>query len=119
MLVSLAWGKVWLWSVMIGKVMQKMKCSNRVTAVSFAPDGMSLMTDIGRFEVTQYFSGTSTQKMQHSYGLLLNGEWIQYQGRDLLWLPHEYRGLCSRFCGDTIVIGQFSGAVSFLRHNLS
>ncbi|KAF2154578.1 hypothetical protein K461DRAFT_202404, partial [Myriangium duriaei CBS 260.36] len=49
--------------------------------------------------------------------LLLNNDWLQYRGRDLLWLPLEYRKGSRPVIAteNTIIIGQSAGNISFLQ----
>jgi hypothetical protein len=37
--------------------------------------------------------------------------WITHSGQNMLWLPSEYRPLCSSVCGTMICIGAGSGRV--------
>ncbi|KAG8625221.1 hypothetical protein KVT40_006972 [Elsinoe batatas] len=53
--------------------------------------------------------------MSPETGLQLKGEWLQHRGRDLLWLPPEYRGEHWSARGNTLVIARPTGALLFLR----
>lgn len=46
--------------------------------------------------------------------IILKGDWIQQDSRNLLWLPQDYRGSCSVLYGSLFAIGQYSGQVSFI-----
>lgn len=50
----------------------------------------------------------------HSDIITLASPWIAYEGSDILWLPHEYRGNAYAAFDRSLVIGQASGAVSFI-----
>ncbi|KAK3947905.1 hypothetical protein QBC32DRAFT_223198, partial [Pseudoneurospora amorphoporcata] len=47
------------------------------------------------------------------YGLSSNRTWITYQGKNLLWLPPEYRPSSSAISGTVLSIGSSSGRVLF------
>jgi hypothetical protein len=85
-----------------------------VQRVAFSRDGSTLHTDIGRLNLgnagaTHQLPDTGAQST-----IMLESSWIKSNGVDLLWLPHEYRGICHDVFGSYLVIGHVSGAVSFL-----
>nr|POF13754.1 vegetative incompatibility protein het-e-1 [Quercus suber] len=106
-----------LWNAMTGEAMQKLETGRYVSDMSFASDGKSLLTNIGRFNVRVPVAAIATNTQVQTPGLTLNIDWIQHQDHNLLWLPHEYRGFCSTVRSSTLVIGQRSGAVSFFRYD--
>jgi hypothetical protein len=81
-------------------------------------DNNLLSTDFGQFAVSgaefyQDQSDVPLEPLPHT--LQLRENWIQWNGNDLLWLPHDLRGTCSAVYAKTLVIGQNSGAVSLFR----
>ena len=58
---------------------------------------------------------SKSSESRGSNGLVLKNEWIEYQDKRLLWLPHEYRSDVSDTHGNTLAIGRPSGLVSFLQ----
>ena len=46
--------------------------------------------------------------------IFLSEDWITCDGRNFLWLPHDYRGTCSASRSNLLVIGQSSGQVHFI-----
>ena len=44
---------------------------------------------------------------------ILNGNWIQQDSQNLLWLPQDYRGFRSANYGSLVAIGQRSGQIDF------
>ncbi|KAL6410125.1 hypothetical protein AUP68_06536 [Ilyonectria robusta] len=49
------------------------------------------------------------------YGISADGAWITYQGRNLLWLPSEYRLHRSAIAVSTVALGCSSGRVLLFR----
>jgi hypothetical protein len=47
--------------------------------------------------------------------MALSRHWIRRYEKDFLWLPYGYRGSCSAFYGNKLVIGQALGAMSFFQ----
>lgn len=46
---------------------------------------------------------------------MMNHNWVQQGLRNLLWLPHEYRGKCNDVHGNMLAVGHHSGHVSFVQ----
>ncbi|GAW14635.1 hypothetical protein ANO14919_040380 [Xylariales sp. No.14919] len=49
------------------------------------------------------------------YGILTDDPWVTLNGKNLLWLPVEYRPVSLKISGSTIIIGTWSGKVIILR----
>jgi hypothetical protein len=76
------------------------------------------LTDFGQFVVSEDEFNHDREHVLLKpvpHTLQLHKEWIQHNGNDILWLPHDFRGTCSAVYGKTLVIGQNSGAVSLFR----
>ncbi|KAF2194834.1 hypothetical protein K469DRAFT_539898, partial [Zopfia rhizophila CBS 207.26] len=41
--------------------------------------------------------------------------WIKWNGENVLWLPQEYRPICSMVRRQTVAIGRASGRVLLIR----
>jgi hypothetical protein len=105
-----------LWDAATGAPPQTLEGHART--VHFSADNNLLSTDFGQFVVPgadpyQDQSHVPLEPLPHA--LQLRKDWIQCNGNDLLWLPHDFRGTCSAVYGKTLVIGQNSGAVSLFR----
>jgi WD40 repeat protein len=46
---------------------------------------------------------------------ILEGQWVEFRGEKVLWLPLEYRPLCSVVRGSTLAMGHASGRVTIIR----
>jgi WD40 repeat protein len=108
-----------LWDAATGVLLQTFTGhTDSVTSVAFSADGTLLMTDSQQFVVSRdnsYQGQDAELPMPVPRALKQQGEWIQHDGNDILWLPHDFRGACSAVYGKRIVIGQSSGAVSFFQ----
>ncbi|KAH6974017.1 hypothetical protein EDB80DRAFT_527150, partial [Ilyonectria destructans] len=54
-------------------------------------------------------------RQRQGYGISDDGVWITYQGRNLLWLPSEYRPVTSAIAASTVALGCISGRVLLFR----
>jgi WD40 repeat protein len=109
-------GTVRLWDAATGAPLLTLE--GHTAHVQFSADSTLLLTDFGRFAVSQDVSYQDQDYVPLApvpYTLQLRGEWIQHNSNDILWLPHDFRGACSVAYRKTLVIGQLSGAVSFFR----
>jgi len=102
-----------LWDATTGEEMQKRETSRVVSRVAFSDDGSNLLTNIGQLDlglvpVTHQATVTKLQAI-----VLIDSSWIEVRGSDVLWLPHEYRGVSYDAFGSRLVVGQASGAISF------
>jgi WD40 repeat protein len=115
MFATWARGPIRLWDVATGALQGEIDVAT--TSMHFSSDGAMLMTDSGQYAIGE----TAGEQQDQSFaepvpvGLHLRDEWIQFQGEDILWLPHDFRGQCSTAFGSTLAVGQPSGAVSFFR----
>ena len=85
-----------------------------VRSVAFSPDGNYIITDKGTLLLPPSPSGsplTSFQQPRSIHQLGINDEWITCDGRNLLWLPPDYRTQCSAITAQTIAMGCSSGRV--------
>lgn len=103
-----------VWDAATGEQRQKLETARILSLMKFSSNGAYLHTNVGDLQLDidsaeQYETPTSVVTLQ------LAREWVTCKGQDVLWLPHEYRGVCSAAHGNTLVVGQRSGAVSFFR----
>ena len=59
------------------------------------------------------FIKDSEYSIKNKNTTILDGDWIQQDSRNLLWLPQDYRGSCSANYGNLVAIGQRSGQIDF------
>jgi len=117
-----------IWDAKMGTCLQTLEGHRgSVRSVAFSPDGSLLHTDIGTFSLfspstpaRHVFRSPSEPEPSSlpplpstyvSYGLSSDGSWIMYNNRGVLWLPPDFRPVCSAVSGSTVAIGCNSGRV--------
>jgi len=106
-----------LWNASTAEEIYRFDDVRRAEELKFADSGRALSTNAGTFDVSQYitpFPTRSTGAVTVVPQLILGDQWVRYGDYGFFWLPHEYRGSCSAVLQNMLVIGQASGAVSFL-----
>jgi len=107
-------GTVRLWNASTGEEVRLIETARGVHRLAFSEHGQTLRTDAGEFEIGLDCL-MQPQDPAPAAQVELRDLWIRLHSQDILWLPHEYRGVRSAGYRDTLVIGQASGAVSFLK----
>ena len=105
-----------LWSTATGEQIQYFRTRSTPFRIRYTDDGDALETDVGLFNLNSSSDcGGDSHTLPGFPGVpvVLDYPWVKYNGSDLLWLPHEYRGHSSATHGSFLVIGQASGAISF------
>ena len=100
-----------------GACLQTLNIGKTLYNLSFGSTSSFLHSEIGPIAI--HSPGTSSEvaivepERPPYLGTSLSSDsiWIKYDGRNLLWIPSEYRPLCSAVCGNTIGIGVGSGKV--------
>jgi WD40 repeat protein len=103
-------GTVRLWNVATSEETYKLYVPEVVRKIGYHRDESIWITDIGRLRLGFAADTTSTEARTT---ILHANSWIKRNGADFLWLPTGYRGSHDIFIS-SLVIGQMSGAVSFL-----
>lgn len=77
------------------QVLQKFKVAERVNELRFSPDNSTLITDVRNFKIKKDLRpgpSLKTLSIDHiEHTLELNGDWLEHNGRNILWLPQGYR----------------------------
>ncbi|KAJ8115727.1 hypothetical protein OPT61_g2688 [Boeremia exigua] len=112
-----------IWDASSGACLQTIHVGMIVCDLSFDPTGSHLYTDIGAIVIqTLEVSSTNSteelaQPLYQGASLSVDGIWIKHVDNNMLWVPSEYRPLCSSVSGLTIAIGVGSGRVWGCRIN--
>ncbi|KAK3307177.1 NACHT domain-containing protein [Chaetomium strumarium] len=110
-----------IWDPTTGQCMATLEIG-RINSLQFHEYNPDLVhTDLGIFDlktvgICTAFDSTSTDRSSPAaigYGLSRNGTWITYKGKNLLWLPPEYRPSSSAISGTAMSIGCSSGRILF------
>jgi WD40 repeat protein len=106
-----------LWDTSSGECLQVFSIGKTITSLSFDSVGSCISTEIGKFAINipQASNQATAIKAQcpQYFGTSLSsdGTWIKHANKSMLWIPSEYRPLCSSVRGTTVAIGVRSGRV--------
>ncbi|KAH6985563.1 hypothetical protein EDB80DRAFT_231562 [Ilyonectria destructans] len=116
-----------VWDAATGHCQATLDVGRRLYTVRFDATGTRLLTDAGTFDLsvpspspsppaTLSASGPLYHPCQRQgYGISTDNVWITYQGRNLLWIPSEYRPEKSAIAASTVAFGCSSGRVLLFR----
>jgi WD40 repeat protein len=99
-----------LWDSATGASLQTLETDNTVRQLSFSSNGQDLYTDRGQFRI-----GSPQSKSIKKGGVFVKGTWVVQGIKNVLWLPSDYRAVCTASQDNVLVIGHASGRVSILR----
>ena len=102
-----------LWDSGTGAVLQTLE-NCLVQRLVFSREGSYLETDRGLLYLQSSSANLLASEVQPLYTVFLRGNWVARAGKNLLWLPSEYRPSCSAFRDNLLLLGHPSGKVTFL-----
>ncbi|KXX78527.1 Vegetative incompatibility protein HET-E-1 [Madurella mycetomatis] len=111
-----------IWDTATGRCTQTLNTDRRTYNISFNPIGLHIQTNSGTIDIAMpplstlhpAPSRTASPTLHQDYGISSDGRWIMRGSENWLWLPPEYRPVCSAIAPSTIVIGSSSGRVSVI-----
>ncbi|KAK3306055.1 WD40-repeat-containing domain protein [Chaetomium strumarium] len=113
-------GTVRLWDADLGAHRQTLDINQIPTSLTFSEDGQYLKTDYGSLRLSSASTpGQYPDKSVSDHALYVDKEWITVDGKNLLWLPKDYRPTCACQHGSTLVLGHESGGLTFLHFEFS
>ncbi|KAN0086965.1 hypothetical protein V8E54_000653 [Elaphomyces granulatus] len=89
---------------------QTLNVNITICSLLFSMDGRYLKTDRGLLSLN---SGSHDIYLSQECAIFVNDEWVTQDGRNLLWLPPDYRANCSALLNNILVLGHESGQVTF------
>ncbi|KAL3599804.1 hypothetical protein FPOAC2_04032 [Fusarium poae] len=115
-----------IWDAATGACLQTLSVSRVLYHLSFDPRTKSLLyTDIGLLTlyhpalppaVDDRSTEITLRGVRHSgWGISTSGAWIVQDGKEMLWLPPDYRGVETVVAGSTVAIGCRSGRVLVMK----
>lgn len=107
--------EVQLWDTATGG--RQRTWSPRMTKIiEFSQDSSYLITDIGILDFQPgHESRDSNSNHRNPTIFIEQGQWINLNGKNVLWLPPDFRPNCSAVNGCLLALGLASGRVSFIR----
>ena len=108
-----------LWDAATGAYQQTLKEHSGQTLqnLTFSEDSQHLKTHRGSLSLS--LTSTSLSKQSSDYTLYIDEEWITRDGKNLLWLPKDYRPTTLALYKNMMVLGHRSGELTFLRFEFS
>jgi len=112
---QLSFVPIWLsqcwWDATTGAEKQTLETIIGVQCLSFSIDGKYLKTDRGMLSLN---SDSLSHQEQRSCAIFVNREWVTQDGQNILWLPPDYRAMCTTVYNNKLALGHSSGQVTFL-----
>ena len=123
-LASASWDRtVKIWDASSGACLQTLRRDRVLYKLSFSSTSSFLYTEIGTIaigssEISSMMDIAEPERPQHpSIGTSSDNTWITYGGKNILWVPSEYRPSCLDICRSTVGIGVGTGRVWFCSIN--
>ncbi|KAL2827367.1 hypothetical protein BDW59DRAFT_160332 [Aspergillus cavernicola] len=109
-----------LWNSSNGQCLQILEGIPAITSLSFSQDGQYLRTNLGAISVDSALkSGVVRDQLEPpTSGLFIRSSWITWNGRNVLWLPPEYRPKFTAVYGNVVLIVCDSGQTLVLEFDL-
>ncbi|KAI1071381.1 hypothetical protein LB507_011693, partial [Fusarium sp. FIESC RH6] len=110
---------IWIWNVETGKCEETVAIDGYAYVSVFATDGRGIVTDRGVFALSggsQPYADSFMPWQSSDIPMLActDNTWVTAAGKDLLWLPPEFRNGKIAVSGSTVVVGCHSGRVMVL-----
>jgi WD40 repeat protein len=116
-----------IWDATTGQCQATLDVGRCFRTVRFDETGAGLLTDTGRLSVplpspslppTDALSASvplTDPSQCQGYGISADKAWVTYQGKNLLWLPSDYRPRTSAVAASAVALGCSSGRVLLFR----
>ncbi len=103
-----------LWDVGTGNCCSMLTPDSIVSTLAFSPDGSHLNTNRGNILIPSSLSIAPFHQNNNLCAIIVDDQWVASNGQRFLWLPSDYRPLCTAVCGSVICLGHASGIVTFI-----
>lgn len=103
-----------LWDVATGEHRRTLRGHSTFNRLSFL-DNDNLETNRGLLRITPSSANNFTDQEPGSGLLFVSDKWITRDGKNLVWLPPNYRPTCTAVYNCTIALGYASGQVLLFR----
>jgi WD40 repeat protein len=117
LVASGSWDKtIKVWDIDQRTMIQSLFVGAGIHRLSFSTPSL-LRSDLGFHEITAVATTVTMPSSQTSSPICISDDWVMWKSRKILWLPPDYRPSCSAVSGNTAVLGQPSGKLTFLKFN--
>ncbi|GLA13524.1 hypothetical protein AnigIFM62618_010513 [Aspergillus niger] len=103
-----------LWDAATGALKHDISTDDVATDVEFSDHLPLLITNLGSFDIRNYYESFSTSSDKVMEISLSAGRWVTVQGQKELWLPPNYESFLSTVKNSTIALGSTSGRVAII-----
>ncbi|KIX07175.1 uncharacterized protein Z518_01828 [Rhinocladiella mackenziei CBS 650.93] len=104
-----------LWNPTTGQELRKFENVPETSTISLTIDNSIVLTNRGAISVDSGSCPHLALESSTRNTITINKEWVQWNNRNLLWLPQEYCSDCLAFYGNMFAIGRHSGQVNFIQ----
>ncbi|PYH66040.1 WD40 repeat-like protein [Aspergillus vadensis CBS 113365] len=103
-----------LWDAATGALKHDISTDDVATDVGFSEHLPLLITNIGSFDIRNYYECFSPSSETVEELSLAAGRWVTVQGQKELWIPPNYHPCSSTVRNSTIALGSTSGRVAII-----
>jgi WD40 repeat protein len=106
-----------VWDASSGACLQTLNIGKTLYSLFFDSNSSFLRTEIGLIAIHGLGTSSETAVVEPArpqylgISLSSDGIWIMHDGKNVLWIPPEYRPSCSTVSGNTVSMGVGSGRV--------
>ncbi|KAJ5646727.1 NACHT and WD40 domain protein [Penicillium lividum] len=107
-----------LWDCDRGTPQKELKVGGAVTNIEFSEDGLFLNSNLGSLNLQLWRDNHVSSSIPGNGGALISDDrWLMLGDKEILWLPPEYRPICSFVKHSNFIMGHASGRISFIGFN--
>lgn len=108
-----------LWATATGVLQETLDTEETDNQLEFSLDCSYLLTDIGTLDIQCGQENHAFHSIYRNLAIFIEqGQWINLNCKNVLWLPPDFRPSCSAINGDSLALGHASGRVSFIRFSV-
>jgi WD40 repeat protein len=105
-----------VWDINQRTMIQSLHVSLGIRSLSF-PTPSLVRSDLGFHEIAAVATTVTIPPGQTTSSICISDDWVMWKSRKILWLPPDHQPSCSAVSGNTVVLGQSSGKLTFLKFN--
>ncbi|KAJ5631509.1 uncharacterized protein N7484_011609 [Penicillium longicatenatum] len=103
-----------LWDTATGGLQETWNTKGAVFKIEFTQDCSYLITDNGTFDVpSSYVNHVSIVIYRNPAIYIEQRKWVNVSGKNVLWLPPDFRPTCHAIHEDLLALGQFAAVNDF------